>query len=73
MKIFVTTSIITLLAISAAAGVMPEDIQATASAIADNVEVTLGVEVMSDQPEPTFKEKLDGLIQFAFTAIFILL
>ena len=73
MKLLISTSIFSLFAISVIAGVMPEDIQATASAIADNVEVASGVEVMSDQPQPTFKEKLDGLIQFAFTAIFILL
>ena len=73
MKLLISTSVFSLLAISAVAGVMPEDIQATASAIADTVEVTSGIEVTSDQPQPTFKEKLDGLIQFAFTAIFILL
>ena len=73
MKLLISTSIFSLLAISAAAGVMPEDIQATTSLSADTVEVASGTEVMSDQPQPTFKEQLDGLIQFAFTAIFILL
>ena len=73
MKLLISTSVFSLLAISAVAGVMPEDIQATASAIADTFEVTSDIEVTSDQPQPTFKEKLDGLIQFAFTAIFILL
>ena len=73
MKLLISTSIFTLFAISAAAGVMPEDIQASASAIADTVEVAPGAEVITEQPQPTFKEQLDGLIQFAFTAIFILL
>ena len=72
-KILCIPFVFSLLAISAIAGVMPEDIQATASAIADTVEIASGTEVMSDQPQPTFKEQLDGLIQFAFTAIFILL
>ena len=40
---------------------------------ADTVEVASGTEVITTQPQPTFKEQLDGLIQFAFTAIFILL
>jgi len=52
---------------------MPEDIQATTSVIANTVEVASGTEVISEQPQPTFKEQLDGLIQFAFTAFFILL
>ena len=75
MKLLISTSIFTLFAISAAAGVMPEDIQATTSLIADTVEVASGTEVITTQPQPqpTFKEQLDGLIQFAFTAIFILL
>ena len=71
MKLLISTSIFTLFAISTAAGVMPEDIQATTSLIADTVEVASGTEVITTQP--TFKEQLDGLIQFAFTAIFILL
>ena len=73
MKLLISTSVFSLLAISAVAGVMPEDIQATASAIADTVEIASDTEVMSDQHQPTFKDQLDGLIQFAFTAIFILL
>ena len=73
MKLLISTSILTGFAISAAAGVMPEDIQATTSLIADTVEVASGTEVITTQPQPTFKEQLDGLIQFAFTAIFILL
>jgi hypothetical protein len=73
MKLLISTSIFTLFAISAAAGVMPEDIQATTSLIADTVAVASGTEVITTQPQPTLKEQLDGLIQFAFTAIFILL
>ena len=73
MKLLISTSIFTLFAITVAAGVMPEDIQATTSLIADTVEVASGTEVITTQPQPTFKEQLDGLIQFAFTAIFILL
>ena len=73
MKLLISTSIFSLLAISAFAGVMPEDIQATTSVIANTVEVASGAEVISEQPQPTFKEQLDGLIQFAFTAFFILL
>ena len=73
MKLLISTSIFTLFAISAAAGVMPEDIQTTTSLIADTVEVASGTEVITTQPQPTLKEQLDGLIQFAFTAIFILL
>ena len=73
MKLLISTSIFTLFAISAAAGVMPEDIQTTTRLIADTVEVASGTEVINTQPQPTFKEQLDGLIQFAFTAIFILL
>ena len=73
MKLLISTSIFTLFAISAAAGVMPEDIQTTTSLIADTVQVASETEVITTQPQPTFKEQLDGLIQFAFTAIFILL
>ena len=73
MKLLISTSIFTLFAITVAAGVMPEDIQATTSLIADTVEVASGTEVITTQPQPTFKEQLDGLMQFAFTAIFILL
>ena len=57
-----------LFAISAFAGVMPEDIQATSNQIAETVEVAQGTEVINPEAQPTFKEQLDGLIQFAFTA-----
>ena len=73
MKLFISTSIVCLLAISAAAGVMPEDIQATTSAITDTYEVASGTEVMNDHPKSSFMEQLDEFIQFAFSAIFILL
>ena len=73
MKLLISTSILTLLAISAAAGVMPEEVPSTANAIAETIEVTSGAEATVSQTQPTFKEQLDGLIQFAFTAIFILL
>lgn len=73
MKLFISTSIVGLLAISAAAGVMPEDIQATTSAIADTYEVASGTEVMNDHAKSSFMEQLDEFIQFAFSAIFILL
>ena len=73
MKLLISTSILTLLAISAAAGVMPEEVPSTANAIAETIEVASGAEATVSQTQPTFKEQLDGLIQFAFTAIFILL
>jgi len=73
MKLLISTSILTLLAISAAAGVMPEEIPSAANAIAETVEVASGVDATTTQSQPTFKEQLDGLIQFAFTALFILL
>ena len=73
MKLIISTSIITLITLSAVAGVMPEDIQATASVIVDSVDVDSGTEVINPEAQSTFKEQLDGLIQFAFYAIFILL
>jgi hypothetical protein len=73
MQLLISTSILTFLAISAAAGVMPDEIPSTANAIAETIEVASGAEAKVSQPQPTFKEQLDGLIQFAFTAIFILL
>ena len=73
MKLIISTSIITLIALSAVAGVMPEDIQATASVIVDSVDVASSTEVINPEAQPSFKEQLDGLIQFAFYAIFILL
>ena len=73
MKLRISTSIITLIALSAVAGVMPEDIQATASVIVDSVDVASSTEVINPEAQSTFKEQLDGLIQFAFYAIFILL
>ena len=73
MKLLISTSILTLLAISAAAGVMPEEVPSTVNAIAETIEVASGAEAIVSQTQPTFKEQLDGLIQFAFTAIFILL
>tara|TARA_B100001113_G_scaffold161288_1_gene131906 strand:+ start:59 stop:280 length:222 start_codon:yes stop_codon:yes gene_type:complete len=73
MKLLISTSIFSLVAISAVAGVMPDEIPSTANAIAETVEAASGAETTVTQPQPTFKEQLDGLIQFAFTAIFILL
>ena len=73
MKLIISTSIITLITLSAVAGVMPEDIKATASVIVDSVDVVSGTEVINPEAQSTFKEQLDGLIQFAFYAIFILL
>ena len=73
MRVLISTSLITLFAISAFAGVMPEDIQTTSNQIVETVEVAQGTEVINPEAQPTFKEQLDGLIQFAFTAIFILL
>ena len=61
------------MAISATAGVMPEEIPSAATAITEAVEVASASETTAVQPQQTFKEQIDGLIQFAFTAIFILL
>jgi len=73
MKIFVSTSIITLLAISAAAGVMPEEIPSTANTISQTVEMASGAEVNAPETETTFKTKLDEFFHFAFTALIIFL
>ena len=73
MKIFVSTSIITLLAISAAAGVMPEEIPSTANAISQTVEMASVAEVNDPELETTFKTKLDEFFHFAFTALIIFL
>ena len=73
MKLFISTSIVGLLAISAAAGVMPEEISSTAKLVAETTEVTSVAGGSEIQEQPTFKQQLDGLIQFAFTALFILL
>ena len=72
MKLFISTSIVGLLAISAAAG-DAWNIQATTSALADTYEVASGTEVINDHPKSSFMEQLDEFIQFAFSAIFILL
>ena len=73
MKIFVSTSIITLFAISAAAGVMPEEIPSTANTISQTVEMASGAEVNAPEMETTFKTKLDEFFYFAFTALIIFL
>ena len=73
MRVLISTSLLTLFAISAFAGVMPEDIHATSNQISETIEVLQGTEVIKSVSQPTFKEHLDGLIQFAFYAIFILL
>jgi len=73
MKLFVSTSIITLLAISAAAGVMPEEIPSTANAISEAVETASVAEVNDPNSEQTFKTKLDDFFNFAFTALIIFL
>ena len=73
MKLFVSTSIITLLAISAAAGVMPEEIPSTANAISQTVEMASVADVSDPELAPTFKTKLDEFFHFAFTALIIFL
>ena len=73
MKLLISTSIFCLFAISATAGVMPEEIQSAVNVLAETAEVASGSEATAVQPQQTFKEQLDELIQFAFTAIFILL
>ena len=73
MKIIVSTSIITLLAISAAAGVMPEEIPSTANTISQTVEMASGNELNAPEMETTFKTKLDEFFHFAFTALIIFL
>ena len=73
MKIIVSTSIVTLLAISAAAGVMPEEIPSTANTISQTVEMASGAEVNAPEMETTFKTKLDEFFHFAFTALIIFL
>ena len=72
MRVLISTSLLTFFAISACAGVMPEDIHSTSNQIAETVEVAQGTEFINPEAQPTFKEQLDGLIQFAFYAIFIL-
>ena len=66
MRVLISTSLLTLFAISAFAGVMPEDIHATSNQISETIEVVQGTEVIKSVSQPTFKEHLDGLIQFAF-------
>ena len=73
MKIFVSTSIITLLAISATAGVMPEEIPATANVISQTAEMASVVDVNDPELDTTFKTKLDEFFHFAFTALIIFL
>ena len=73
MKIFVSTSIVILLAMSAAAGVMPEEIPSTANTISQTVEMASGAEVNAPKMETTFKTKLDEFFHFAFTALIIFL
>ena len=71
MKLFVSTSIITFIAISAAAGVMPEEIPSTVNAISETIEMASVAEVNDADLEPKFKTKLDEFIYFAFTALMI--
>ena len=73
MKIFVSTSIITLFAISAIAGVMPEEIPSTANAISQTAEMASVVDVNDPELDTTFKTKLDEFFHFAFTALIIFL
>ena len=73
MKLFLSTSIVTLLAISAAAGVMPEEIPSTANAISETVEMASVAEVKDPETPQTFKTKLDEFFHFAFTALIIFL
>ena len=54
MKLFLSTSIVTLLAISAAAGVMPEEIPSTANAISETVEMASVAEVEDTASPQTF-------------------
>ena len=73
MKLFLSTSIVTLLAISAAAGVLPEEIPSTANAISETIEMTSVAEVKDPETPQTFKTKLDEFFHFAFTALIIFL
>lgn len=73
MKIFVSTSIIALFAISAAAGVMPEEIPSTANAISQTAEMVSAVDVNDPELDTTFKTKLDEFFHFAFTALIMFL
>jgi len=73
MKIFVSTSIIALFAISATAGVMPEEIPSTANAISQTAEMVSAVDVNDPELDTTFKTKLDEFLHFAFTALIMFL
>ena len=47
MRVLISTSLLTLFAISAFAGVMPEDIHATSNQISETIEVVQGTEVIN--------------------------
>ena len=55
MKLFISTSIVGLLAISAAAGVMPEEISSTAKLVAETTEVTSVAGGSEIQEQPYFQ------------------
>ena len=62
MKFLISTSILTLVAISATAGVMPEEIPSAATAITEAVEVASASETTAVQPQQTFKEQIDDIL-----------
>ena len=73
MKLFISTSIVTLLAISAAAGVMPDEIPSTANIISETVEMASAADASDLQIETSLKEKLNEFFRFAVTALIVLL
>ena len=73
MKLFISTSIVTLLAISAAAGVMPDEIPSTVNIISETVEMASAADASDLQIETNFKEKLNEFLRFAVTALIVLL
>ncbi len=73
MKLFISTSIVTLLAISAAAGVMPDEIPSTVNIISETVEMASAADASDLQIETSLKEKLNEFFRFAVTALIVLL
>ena len=73
MKLFISTSIVTLLAISAAAGIMPDEIPSTVNIISETVEMASAADASDLQIETSLKEKLNEFFRFAVTALIVLL
>ena len=73
MKLFISTSIVTLLAISAAAGVMPDEIPSTVNIISETVEMASAADASDLQIETSLKEKFNEFLRFAVTALIVLL